>query len=1141
MKRTPLNAEQKVAALTLCGPVLVSAGAGSGKTRMLVERFFNAVAPGVVADWTEVSPEQVVAITFTDKAAGELLERVRSALRRQGLRAQARELDGGWISTIHGLCSRILRRHALEAGLDPLFGIVDTVNAGGLRAEAFEIAARDLLRDDPAAAALFDLYGFDKVFASARRITRDLATRGLGAGNLVLEPAPTADEIASELIELIELGAASCSDYAGGASGVSDYVELCSRQRVACASIVSRTLSEAERLEACMSLLEEHSLFRANTSGLTDAHTEIKAAHERLVGRTASALSAPHAAMLGRLVAGYSAHYERLKADAGVLDFDDLQTRAVELLERRADIAGRYAAQFKLVMIDEFQDTDALQLRLVQALGRGNLCTVGDEKQSIYRFRGADIDVYRRHAEEMASRDALVVELDTNYRSHPDILGFVNEVFGSDAYFGQDLMRLRAPDTPRPPHIMDGEPRVEAIFVDSTDSGSAPGRQREAEEVAARLGELAAAGVDPGDMAVLVRRYRYAHVYADALSRVGLSAVIVGGSRFFELAEVALVRALVRVVANPDDDEALGRVLASEIGVSDDALALIGGSRIWGERASLWTALSTQADRFTDSDAAVSSCLVTAIGAARRRIGTGRLSEVILRLAEEIGLDAVLLARGNAGRDALANVLKVVRQADAFEGQGGTGPAGFSAWLDAKERLGDVEAPVSVADDHSSAVRIMSVHASKGLEFPVVAVVDLGAGGSRGTDISQLMVHDDGMRLAVRAPGERPKRGGVNFAHTTWYREIVEMDRESERAESDRVLYVAFTRAREALLVSGSYKLRPKTAPHSRSDLLSLARLLGVTVPVAGESDAVVPAEGSCGYRVRVVQAGTPDGPVAPSGEGGPAGPAPPRCGPPLPSTRLVDTTPRSVSYSHLEALRRCRSRFYYEHVLGVRAVDAPSPGRSDPRRFGSAVHAVLQLSGPGLPDPERMRAVCTQFELGEAEYERVVDAASSFLGSDTARNAWRGDVVRREAPFSIALSDGRFSLVGVIDLYSRTGGRALIVDYKTGTSGDPGELEERYRLQAECYALAAMADGASAVQVIFSRPEVTAVETGPQEIRYEFEEVDRGRIEAGIVALYDLIATQDYGHLEKHDPTTCHGCPAGLSGLCPVSPRPRR
>lgn len=1137
---TPLNAGQDAAARGLVGNVLVSAGAGSGKTRMLTQRFINSVTPGEVPGWPTAAPEDIVTITFTDKAAGELAERVRTALRAAGLRAEARALDAGWISTIHGLCTRILKRHALGAGLDPMFSVADAVEAGSFRIEAFEGSSRELLDSSAATAELFDAYGFERVFACVREIARTVATHGLDVDALVLEPAPETERVVRDVLELIDEGAGACEGYAGGAEGVANYRALCARQREACAQLVDTTLPSSERLEACGALLAEHSLFRSNTKGMEEAHASLKAKHERLVARVAAALAAPHAAALKRLASAYVDMYGRLKAEAGVLDFDDLQMKAVELLERRTDIAAQYASQFRLVMVDEFQDTDALQLRLIRALSQGNLCTVGDEKQSIYRFRGADVDVYRWHAQQMRADGALVVELDTNYRSHPEILGFANDIFGSDTYFGDDLMRFRAPDAPRPAYVLDGKPRLEVVLVDSTSTDSETARMREAEEVAARFAELANAGVDASEMAILVRRYRHAHVYADALSRAGLAAVIVGGSRFFELAEVALMRALIRVIANSSDDEALGRVLASEVGLSDDALACLGASRGAGDRRSLWEALVEAAPNLEGRDSGAAACFMSAIGSARGRIGTMRLSEVLLRLVEDSGLDVVLLSQGNTGRDALANVLKVVRYADAFELSGSTGPAGFAAWLDAKERFGDVEAPVTVADDQARAVRIMSVHASKGLEFPVVAVVDIGSSGNRGAEIVRMGVADGAMRLALRAPGDWPTRGGLNFAHTTWYREIADALTQSEHAEDDRVLYVAFTRAREYLLVGGSYKLRPKKPPIARNDLVRLAGLLGVGIPVAGESDAVEILASAEACRVRVVDAGTSSDSAGDLGRAL-AGDVPPRCREPLPSTRLLDAMPRQISYSHIDAFERCGRRFYYERILGIREAQVVLPGEGDPRRFGSAVHGALQIAGPELPDASRLKAIAAQYGLDETETGRLVDTVEAVVRSSNVREAWAGATVRRECPFAIPLSGGRFSLVGAIDLYSRTAADALIVDYKTGASGEPEELAQRYRLQAECYALAALRDGATRVRVVFSRPEVTAPDGSPQEIPFEFGPEDEARIEAQIVSIYDRIAQGPHNPSGAFDATTCRECSAGSGGLCDVSPRLNR
>ena len=252
-----------------------------------------------------------------------------------------------------------------------------------------------------------------------------------------------------------------------------------------------------------------------------------------------------------------------MKRSVGVLDFDDLQTGAVELLTREPELSKRYRDRFRLVMIDEFQDTDALQLRLVEALSQENLCTVGDEKQSIYRFRGADIEVYRQHRKQMSEGDALEVSLAVNYRSHPSVLAFVNAVFSSEQYFAGDLLRLIPPAEGRPSQAIrqcaGRRLARRSALVDSSAVSTATGRQAEARQIALRLAALRRSGISPGDMVVLVRAYTNAHIYAEALTEVGVPATVVGGSRFFGLEEITIMRALTRAIANPSDGSAVGR------------------------------------------------------------------------------------------------------------------------------------------------------------------------------------------------------------------------------------------------------------------------------------------------------------------------------------------------------------------------------------------------------------------------------------------------------------------------------------------------------------------------------------------------------------------------------------------------------
>ena len=714
-----LNDEQQMAATTFDVPVVVTAGAGSGKTRVLTQRFTNAVTPGAVEGWDAAGVDEIVAITFTEKAAGELADRVRTSLKSARRVEEARRMDNAWVSTIHGLCSRLLRRHALDVGIDPLFAVADTITVGNLRAEAFEMAASERLAASDEVAGLLDAYPFATIFSAVLSVSRGLAERGWDASAIELEGAVSVGELIEDATALFSHGCSACSEYAGSAKAASEFT-------LRCEGLLERALAMHEResddgaLRELASLVGAYRPLRAGVKGLEDASAESRESLADVAGAVGAAFVAPHARALAELAAAFSAQFSALKHTAGVLDFDDLQSMAVGLLESRPEIAARYRDRFRMVMIDEFQDTDALQLRLVNALADGDLCTVGDEKQSIYRFRGADIAVYRQHLAEMDRDGALRVSLGTNYRSHRDVLSFVNATFASEQYFDGDLLRLVPPEGPREPQVSDraleGCPRVEAVFVDTHDVGTRGCRDAEASVIARRLRELADRGVDAGDMAILMRSYSSAHIYAEALAAVGLPAIIVGGSRFFGLEEVAVMRALTRVIANTADGDAVGQLLVSEFcPISDDGLVLLRADAGGVNRGPLWDLLRMRRDRLGEEDAKSAERLVGLVDAARASTGSRPLSDVLLRAVEDAGWDLRLLSSGNTGRDAFANVLKFARLAERFEAGEASGPAGFSAYLDAKEAMGDVESPAAVADDNAQAVRIMSVHASKGL------------------------------------------------------------------------------------------------------------------------------------------------------------------------------------------------------------------------------------------------------------------------------------------------------------------------------------------------------------------------------------------------------------------------------------------
>ena len=1126
-----LNAEQERAASCLDRPVLVTAGAGSGKTRMLTERFVNAVLPGAIEGWVPAAIDEVVAITFADKAAGEIAERVRLELRLAAGPEASRQVGEAWISTIHGLCSRLLRRHAFDAGVDPRFTVADALNSSSLRERAFEEVAGALIEQDALVQALFETYAFDAVFAGIKSITRQLAVAGMQASQISLESARPVRSLREEVELLLSRGTQTCNlGYVGSSVAPREHAQICRELLDKCGTIAT-TLTDREVLEELLRVVAGYKPLR-RLKGLEDVAAELADERERLLGEIVAALVAPLGEALRQLVCGYVDRYSELKRAAGLLDFDDLQVLTVRLLEEHPAIASKYREHFRVVMIDEFQDTDALQLRLVEALSDGDLCTVGDEKQSIYRFRGADIDVYRRHSERMQSRGALVAELGVNYRSHADILGFVNGVFSSDLYFGPKLLRLSAPeDDGREAEetVFDSAPRIETLLIDSTDSGPAVARECEARVIAERLEELQSAGVPAGSMAILLRRYRYAHVFASALGSVGLRAVIIGGSRFFALPEIAVMRALTCVVANVLDGPALGELLVSDfVPVSADAvvsLRLASGALDTGP---LWSSLVEHGQDLPGADGEAIQRLVQVVSRARRRAGRESLANVLLMAVEESGWDLRLLAGGNVGRDAFSNVLKFARQASAFEASAGSGAAGFVTHLETRERLGDHETPASLADDGSNAVRIMSIHASKGLEFPVVVVPELAGAGRTDSSYVRTRQSGDHLEVALRLPTLPDLQKAST--ESTWSAAFAECDAQASAQEDDRVLYVAFTRAQEMLITSGSMGLRPKGGTSAKNDLVRLARMLDVEIPIAGESDEVVSFAGCVRCRVRVVQPGaeivarttTPRNPDA----------APPAFGEALRSPARGCRLPDRLSYTQLSEFEHCPKRFWTRRILGVRSVRFHEEGQTDPLRFGTALHGALRLLGRNaemLPD-SRVLAIARFFELDPEETQRLRVAIERYCDSEVAAVVSGAKTVRWETPFVLPVG-GLFKLTGSIDLYARTEGHATIVDYKSGKVGDARDLRTRYQLQSDCYALAALRDGCETVHVEFVRPEVTDEAGRMQRLSFDYSAQDASRIEGELTRRYGEMETSSFEPKPSGEECAFCDVPQGLCG----------
>ena len=541
--------EQQLAAVQARGEVFVSAGAGTGKTRVLVERFARAVCD----DGLDV--QSVLVITYTRKAAGELRSRIRAELAARGRFDLAQALDGAWVSTIHGFCARLLRAHPFAVGIDPRFRELDDEQGAVLRGEAFDRAlAAFCAAREPERLKLLATYGSNRL----RQILTSAYEKLRSAGRpleLELGSEPDLDEALAALRE-----AAQC---------LVDDAQATENQRAAALAALD--------LPAAPERLVDLKALRARgprAASYKEALGWVELTALAFVARRDRVLLQE---LLGLFAVEYAAGKERESA----LDFEDLQLLARDLLAGNERILESEQLRFRAIMVDEFQDTNALQCELIDLLAAGppkDVFFVGDEFQSIYGFRHADVAVFRARREAAAQR----LPLTENYRSRPEVLAAVNYLFGSA--FGDDYQPLTT--SSEFPDPVFGHP-VELLVTDKesySDSG-VHWRRAEAKHVARRVHELVVAGAaTPGEIVLLFAAGTDAEWYEEELRALGLPTYRATGRRYFGQQQVVDLRMYLRLLRNRYDDEALVAVLASPfVGVSNDALFLLrrtrGGAR----------------------------------------------------------------------------------------------------------------------------------------------------------------------------------------------------------------------------------------------------------------------------------------------------------------------------------------------------------------------------------------------------------------------------------------------------------------------------------------------------------------------------------------------------------------------------------
>ena len=1133
-----LQEKQKRIVHTLEGPLFVAAGAGSGKTFTLTQRVMYAFTPGskpreLWADPQVPEPfldsiDQVLAITFTEKAAEELKDRIRKALMESGMTTEAEKVDGAWISTIHGMCARIIRAHALDLGVDPGFSVVEY--ADDLRRLAVEhVLRREAARDargqgvfdallqafnleNPGSLALDNLVGI--LTAILGKVSSSIG--GFEAFEQV-PPRPSHIALVEAYREIAEATSyANAEDAATAVAAIDAYVA---------------SERDLPALRACFAACGP---LKKNISGMgKDEKAAVDAVRAVRTSFFADAYLFTCRDALDQLIPlteEVQREYDGLKGAKGVLDNDDLLTRAYDALKSDPLVRAEFAGKFKMVMVDEFQDTAQQQVELVRLLcspDSRELCTVGDAQQSIYRFRGADVSVFRAKRDEVIG-EGTVCSLDVNYRSHADILRFADRIFGGESNpLGRDFLHLEScgEGVRDDAHVLQ-DPRTsrcQAFLV--AGGASADAVAQKAAGIAARFRCLHdTEGFKPGQMVILMTRLTNADVYARAMRAAGLPCVVSGGTSVFRNAgEVAVIRALLNFLANPDDGE----------GGTAPLLA----SPMFGLGAQELLALATHRDaeaniidsRSLTGDAVLSGEIMEGFGPlplldraravlsrALSRVGRDPMASIVRDAVNESGW-LYRLERSGAAQDraVAANVLKALAIVDAEQVGRELFPRlvarAFANHIDhVKEPPAALTAAASEdeqGDDVADAVRIMTIHASKGLEFPVVAVAECD--GVRSSKDRLAMVErggktlwaalpnrfeldGDGDMLSVEEPPEQlgaaaplPDSAAPAFAA------MRAENRSLAYEEAARLLYVAITRAREVVVLALSATHATELACGHKTSLVGevLSRILPPDTGAAGLHDLGVdkldlsdahPGDfqlialndiklpGGSRKPLRVYAA--EDYPALQIGfsDGNGAG-----------EVRRFDlVTPANISFHMGPAPAPVRDTYSYTSVAAAlreegedraavrdqatestAAAPAPHDGvgavsDGDPTALGSAFHAAAQWmveTGSDVVPAVRLDVLCCTWGCTTGQRERLATALERWRGSDVRAEALSWPQVRAEVPF-FAPGTSEFAeygayAEGAIDLLCTDPAdrtRALVIDYKTG--GTPDEAPEALR-----------------------------------------------------------------------------------------------
>lgn len=778
-----LTKAQGEAVQTTAESVCVSAGAGTGKTRVLAERFLYLVENGFAR------PAEILAITFTEKAANEMKSRIAEAFRARGLEEVRRELESGYIGTIHSFCSRMLKEHPLEAGVDPDFRVLEEDESHLLQDEVLDELLESRFQE-PDVFQLLRVYSEEAVRDGIREIHKKLQTFERAKGDFsVLERKVAADPpdvFKQKALKALQ----SVKKMEGREKDISE-LERALEPPV-------KNWDDLERVREIANRFQRRGKSKEDIVALRDCLDDWAASW-------AEALSEPFRRTFVRLVIEFEKKFYEAKRGKAFLDFNDLEQEAVRLiagdrLSQRA-ILSFYRDKFKFIMVDEFQDTSPVQDRLITLLSHEkNLFIVGDWKQSIYGFRGAEVSIFFEKEEHFRTSDTgCWMAISESFRSRSEVLEFINPFFQKlwaeeGKMFDALSAGLKFPDKKMP--------SAELITIEQEEGEKAEElRIKEAQALALRIRELMETGeFQYRDFAMLFRAGTNIHLYEYELRNLNIPYYVVSGRGFYRQPEIRDLISALEFLENPHLDIPLAALLRSPlVQVSDETLFwLAEASKRIDQNIPLYKAV-LEFENIKDlsgEDREKLRNFREIFGTLLSEKEKWSASECLERILEKTGYHLYVLGLPQSRRR-FANVRKLLEVARQVEVREPVHLGDFVRYIKGLVTQEVRESEAQVEAEEGNVVKLMTIHKAKGLEYKVVLLPDL----NRKTKKDYLkfsLVPQVGFGMKVWNGAARA------FESTPTFRAVTEETNKKSHEESKRLLYVAMTRAKEHLIFSGS-------------------------------------------------------------------------------------------------------------------------------------------------------------------------------------------------------------------------------------------------------------------------------------------------------------------------------------------------